>query len=103
MRLENLYLNFGTSSPEEQLAYVVAYRLKRAEDMAKPIPSRKKKSEKASAAKVVLTEEEKVVMQLLGLKQKDIIALRGITVAEEVEEEETGNLFEDSTFEEEED
>ncbi len=99
MRLENLYLNFGTSSPEEQAAYISSYRLRRAEDMAKP-SSMKKKPGKAVSTKVTLSDEEKAVMKLLGLKMKDVIALREAVIDTGEVEEETGNLFEDTTFEE---
>ena len=74
MRLENLYPNFGTSSPEAQALYVSEYRAKRAEDMEKTPTWPKPK--KLSVAKNPLTEEEKVLMGLMGLKKKEVIALR---------------------------
>lgn len=102
MRLEGLYKNFGRSSPEEQLAYVVEYRLRRAKDLetipkSKPVTTSKKIS-------LDLTEEDKALMKLLGLKKKDIIALRSATSNGDAEE--TGSsedLFKDDTFEGEED
>lgn len=94
MRLENLYENFGTATPEAQLAYISLYRLRRAEDLAKPSTDRRKSSV-LSQAKIVLTEEEKLLCKLLGLKQKDILALR-ISATEE--DEVTEELFDDGTF-----
>lgn len=71
MRLENLYPNFAKSPPAVQLQLLAEYRLKRAEDMAKPNTFRVKK-----ASATALTEEEKVVMKILKLKKKDILAMR---------------------------
>ena len=73
MRLENLYHNFVTSPPEIQLQILSAYRQKRAEDMAKPNTFRVKAVKAAANA---LTEEEQIVMKLLGLKKKEVIAMR---------------------------
>jgi len=77
---------------------VAEYRLKRATDL-ESVQAEKKRSttSRPPANKVVLTEEEKAVMKMLGLKVKDLLALR--SVQEDIVEE-TGNLFEDSTFEE---
>lgn len=100
MRLENLYLNFGTSSPEEQAKYISEYRLRRAQDLEK-VPTSKKRSQSVKP-KLELTEEEKVVMKMLGLKQKDILALRSTAIEAEDEVEETGDLFSDTILEEEE-
>lgn len=97
MRLENLYPNFAKLCEAEQIAYIASYRLRRAEDMSKP--AFVKKSKAPASQKLELTEEETAVMKLLGLKKKDILALRETAVAEVVEE--TGNLFADDTFEEE--
>lgn len=77
MRLENLYPNFSTASPSDQLAYVAEYRARRAEDMLKtPTWPKPKKVTKSKAKQPPLTEKEKVLMSLLGYKKKDIIALR---------------------------
>lgn len=83
MRLENLYENFGKVSSEMQAQYISAYRLRRAEDMAKtPTWPKQKKASKPKKRKVVLTPEEKTLMKLLGLKQKDVVALRAIAEEE---------------------
>jgi len=79
MRLENLYQNFANISSEAQSRYISEYRAKRAEDMAKtptwPKPTKTKAKAKASQ----LTEEEKTIMNLLGLKKKEVIALRTLS------------------------
>ncbi|MCP3924886.1 MAG: hypothetical protein GY714_20090 [Desulfobacterales bacterium] len=79
MRLENLYPNFGESSPEAQAQYVTEYRARRAEDMMKEPtwPKPKKKGKGKKRVKVApLTPEEEQVMKLMGLKKKDVIAMR---------------------------
>jgi len=77
MRLENLYPNFGTSSPEAQAAYMSVYRLRRAEDMEKPSTYPKKKASSPGDRSLIdLSYEEKALMKKLGLKQKDMILLR---------------------------
>jgi hypothetical protein len=97
MRLEQLYTNFGESSPEQQAAYMASYRLRRAQDLEKVPKAKTKAGVKTSLA---LTEEEKTIMKILGIKQKDIIAMRAAT--EVVEEEEvTGDLFNENLEEDE--
>ncbi len=80
MRLENLYKNFGESSPEAQALYVTEYRLRRAEDMMKvpswPKPSKKKGKKRVKAAP--LTPEEKAIQSLLGLTKKQVISMRSL-------------------------
>ncbi len=77
MRLENLYINFGESSPEAQAMYVADYRARRAEDMAKqPTWPKPKPISKAKAKALPLTPEEEQIMTLLGLKKQDVIAMR---------------------------
>jgi len=97
MRLENLYPNFGTASPEDQAAYMSVYRLRRAEDMMQTSTYPKKKST-AIRSKIDLSEEEKVLMKMLGLKQKDIQLLRNSGTEETVDDL---NLLQDNMFEEE--
>ena len=99
MRLENLYPNFGKSPPEVQAAYVSAYRLRRATDLA-TVPSTKKPIT-VSKGKMELTDEEKAIMKLLGLKQKDVLALRSNQSEPVEDDKEAVNLFKDDTFEEE--
>ncbi len=77
MRLENLYPNFGESSPEAQALYISEYRARRAEDMSKqPNWPKPKKTSKKRIAATPLTPEEKQIMKLLGLKKKEVIAMR---------------------------
>lgn len=97
MRLEDLYNNFGRSSPEEQLAYIVEYRLRRAKDL-ETIP----KSKPSTTSKKIsyeLTDEEKALMKLLGIKKRDLEALRSATSNGDAEETGTSEeLFKDDTF-----
>ena len=82
MRLENLYTNFGESSPELQALYVTEYRRRRAEDMSKiptwPKPKKAGKTSKTRKTIAPLTVDEKQIMTLLGLKKKDVIAMRSM-------------------------
>lgn len=79
MRLENLYPNFGESSPESQALYVAEYRARRAEDMSKqPTWPKPKKLTKKKIQALPLTPEEEQVMKLMGLKKKDVIAMRNM-------------------------
>ena len=86
MRLENLYENFGLATPEEQARYIINYRLRRAEDLAKPStwPKQKKTSaSKSTKPKIQLSDEEKLMMKLLGIKQSDIASLRALSEEED--------------------
>ena len=98
MKLHQLYENFGEATPEKQQEYIAAYRLRRAQDMEKPSTFKKKRASVSTTPKPVLSEEEKMLAKLLGLKQKDILALRNVA---EVEETVSGDeeLLTDSTFE----
>jgi len=98
MRLENLYPNFGTASPEDQAAFISGYRLRRAEDMSRPSTYPKKKSS-VKKSKIDLSESEKALAKKLGLSQKDMLLLRTSVKIEE-EENDTA-LLNDNTFEEE--
>jgi hypothetical protein len=103
MRLEDLYENFGTATPERQAEFISAYRLRRAEELAKPATTSKRRMTTSSVnrSKIDLSDEEKALMKMLGLKQKDMLALRATA---EVEEEDDGTaLLTDNTFDEEED
>ena len=102
MRLENLYPNFGKACVEEQAAFISAYRLRRAEDMAKPSTYAKRASVNKSKIDLSLTPEELALMNMLGLKKKDMMLLRAST---EIIEESTNDvdLFTDNTFEGEDD
>lgn len=105
MQLQQLYENFSLATPERQQAMLALYRLRRAEDMAKTSTYRKKRVSTAKA-KPELTEQEKIVMNLLGLKPKDIFALREITDVSTGGEEEGADdgaeLFIDPIYEEDE-
>jgi O-glycosyl hydrolase len=100
MRLENLYPNFGKSPPEEQQKFMVEYRLRRSTDLAAIPPTSKKSTVKTSKIDISLTDEEKAIMKMLGLKAKDIAALKA-SVQEEIATDDK-DLFKDELFEEEE-
>jgi len=79
MKLEDLYrINFLKASPEAQAEYVTRYRKKRAEDMEKPPSWPKVKKTKVKKKQPPLTTEEKAIMELLGLKKKEVIAMRNL-------------------------
>ena len=100
MRLENLYQNFGLLPPEGQLAYLTEYRKKRAEDMAKPNTYKFRKTKSTvKRSKIDLSDEEKALMKVLGLKQKDMMMLRDAVTEEEVVEDDA-SLLSDNSFEE---
>jgi hypothetical protein len=101
MQLGQLYKNFGTSSPEEQAEFMSVYRLKRASDLSSSPTVQKKRSTTsngASAQKITLSEEEKLLMKMLGLKQKDILAARQTSIVEVESAESEVDLLKDSTF-----
>lgn len=103
MQLGQLYKNFGTSSPEEQAEFMSAYRLKRASDLSNSPIEKKKRSTTSSgtsAQKITLSEEEKLLMKMLGLKQKDILAARQTSIVEVESAESDIDLLKDSTFDE---
>ena len=103
MRLENLYENFGQATPERQAEMMAAYRFRRAEELAKPITTSKRRATTSSVkrSKIDLSEEEKALMKMLGLKQKDMVALRESVTTEE--EEDGTDLLNENTFDMEED
>ena len=102
MQLQQLYENFALAPPNRQQEMIAIYRLRRAEDMAKPSTYKKKKPS-AAKAKPELTEQEKLMAQLLGMSKKDMLALReSMSQSTETEEEvadDSADLFKDSTFE----
>lgn len=93
MRLEDLYTNFGRMNPAQQAEFVFTYRQSRNLDLAKPSTFRKKASTTQKTAP--LTEKERVLMSLLGLKRKDIMALRE-SVAEDAADDD--KLLTDDSF-----
>ena len=101
MRLENLYKNFGTSTPEEQVAFISAYRLHRASDLVstsetKTTSRTKRFPDKTSIFDV--SEEEKALMKILGLKMKDVATLRALQ-EEDTKDTDDVELLRDSLFE----
>lgn len=92
MQLQQLYEDFITLSPTGQLEFVFSYRKARAIDLADV----KAKSKQPVMSKIDISDEEKVVMKLLGLKMKDILALRTMNMQEEPEEDKDVDLFDDN-------
>lgn len=100
MKLNQLYENFGEATPERQREIIAAYRFRRAEDMFRP--SAYKKKTPSTRVKIELTEQEAFVAKVLGLKPKDIIALRTTVTPEEENDtvaDNAADLFKDSTYE----
>lgn len=99
MRLEDLYKNFGESSPEEQAQYIADYRLRRAEDMSKAPTKTKRKTASPTdkKSKIDFSEEEKALMRTLGLKQRDVLALREAVApeADDIDEDQSDLFSED--------
>jgi hypothetical protein len=100
MRLEQLYPDFSSMSPEAQAADLSAYRLRRAQDLSKP-PA-EKKSITGKKSQYDLSDEDKVLMKMLGIRPKDLLALRAATAEPEVEENESDDtdLLKEDTFDE---
>ena len=88
MKLENLYPDFMSLDEPAQLFFIQEYRKRRALDLSSSVTKTK-----ATTSNFDITDEEKVMMKLLGLKMKDIQALRAIGP---IEDDEEGNLFDDS-------
>jgi hypothetical protein len=88
MKLEQMYLDFTQMDEPAQVFFIQEYRKKRLYDLSHVVTKTK------TSSKVELTEEEKVMARLLGLKTKDMIALRAIGPLDE--EEESGDLFDDT-------
>ena len=92
MQLQQLYEDFATLSPAGQLEFVFSYRKARAMDLVEV----KTKSKQPVVSKIDISDEEKVVMKLLGLKMKDILALRTMNMQEEPDEDNDTDLFDEN-------
>ncbi len=104
MQLKDLYKNFGTSTPGEQAEFIAQYRLRRSQDLEKVVSSSTRKSSSVtSLPKIELSSEEKLLMKKLGLKMRDITALRSSVVTENDDEKDEATLLVDNTFDDEED
>jgi hypothetical protein len=102
MRLEQLYPDFSSLPSEAQTADLSAYRLRRAQDLNKPPAEKKPTTGKRSQYDLSLTDEDKALMKMLGIKPKDLLALRAATAEPEVEENESDDtdLLKEDTFDE---
>lgn len=95
MRLEHLYEDFVLMDEAKQLQFIQDYRVRRQSDLSSVVKSSRVTS------KIGITEEERVIMKVLGLKMKDIVALRKANIVEEPEDN-GGDLFNEAILEEEE-
>lgn len=100
MRLENLYSNFGLMSVDEQQKFISDYRFKRQMELDSTKQATKVKSS-VKGSKIELSDDEKTLMKLLGIKAKDIEVLRNAANIEEHSQNDEA-IFADDTFEEEE-
>jgi hypothetical protein len=87
MKLQDLYPNFSLMNDSAQEQFIGEYRERRFKELNSVVPTSSKKE-----SSVGLTPEEKLAISLLGLKRKDILALRAITPPEPEE----GDLFDDN-------
>lgn len=97
MKLEEMYTDYNSLGQDERLFFVIQYRQRRAFDLSKV---EEKKSSKKQGS-LLVSEEEKVLMKLLGIKAKDIIAFRALKELEPTEEsspEEDAILFGDDNL-----
>jgi hypothetical protein len=91
MKLEELYENFIALSPPQQEQFLKEYFVRRSVDLTSPdrfIAQNKRKS----ATPAVFTDDEKRLMKMLGLKQKDILQLRESIPGGEEEDDEDDEL-----------
>lgn len=73
MLLYDLRPNFSRMDPIQQREFIVNYRARRAQEFAE---APRTKSGRVSKVSLGLTAEERTLMKRLGLRQKDITALR---------------------------
>jgi hypothetical protein len=71
MKLYELFPNFTKLSYSERVEFLRSYRAKRAMELEENIKS------KRGSSKVTLSDEEKALIKLLGITQKDLKALKG--------------------------
>ena len=76
MKLENLYTDFLSLTPPLQEVFLFEYFTRRQQDLLNPVRFVKRTPRKASAEQLKFTDEEKALMKVLGLKQRDLIKLR---------------------------
>lgn len=70
MKLYQLFPNFMTLSYPQRVEFIRSYRAKRARELEENI-KRKGKS------KVILSDDEKALIKLLGITQKAFLVLKG--------------------------
>jgi len=95
MQLEQMFIPFHELPEPQQFEAVAAYRLKRSEDLS-TIPEKKNTTKKA-VSKIDITDDEKRVLESLGIKLSDIRRLQ--SEDEEPEPEEAvSSLFTDDNY-----
>lgn len=97
MRLENLYPNFMKLSYEDQIAFITSYRQRRAMDLENVTIKTVARKKSVKDSKIELSAEEKNLMKMLGLKMKDVEALRDSLKVQETPSNDE-ELFADNTF-----
>lgn len=71
MKLYKLFPDFTKLSYSERVEFLRSYRAKRALELEENIKNKKKSS------KILLSDEEKALIKVLGITQKDLKALKG--------------------------
>lgn len=71
MKLYKLFPDFTKLSYSERVEFLRSYRAKRALELEENIKNKKKSS------KILLSDEEKALIKMLGITQKDLKALKG--------------------------
>jgi len=79
MKFEQLIPLMLNKTPEESLHDFELYVHQRNQDINTYNEETKRKLSKSKQERLILTDEEKILMKALGLKQKDLLSLRGIT------------------------
>jgi hypothetical protein len=85
MQFEQLFTDFMSLTEAEQEQFFTQYKLRRNIDLDK-IPERT--SKKSLKETLQFTEEELALMKTLGLKPKDLKALKAVEIENDLEEEE---------------
>ncbi len=95
MKLYELYPKFESLSDEDRCKFVAQYRKQRSLDLTK---TSKDKSKKEKESITAFSNEEKLMMKLLGLKAKDLRALKAMKLEQEVDIEPQSSADEDAVL-----
>jgi hypothetical protein len=92
-KLEDLYTDFLSLTPNMQEMAFLTYAQRRQEDLLSGVRFVTKKPRKATTETIQLTDAEKKLMKSLGLKQSDLVKLRtSIAIPEDEDDEDEGEL-----------